>query len=245
MEISIKKFDPSRIDDGSTCIFIGRRRSGKSTLVTDILYQKKHIPLGVVMSGTEEGNHHYKSFVPDLFIHGEFNKGTIEKIIERQKRNNKAPVFLVLDDLMFDRKYMKENCIRQLFFNGRHFNIFFVVTMQDCLSLECSTRGQGDFVFVLKTDASLNNLKRLYDHFFGSCIENFNTFKKIYHAITDNYTAIVIDNTAQSSRMEDRIFYYRAKIRTNFKMGSSAMWNAHNKLNKTSITSNGTRTLKI
>jgi hypothetical protein len=184
------------------------------------------------MSGTEDGNHHYKSFVPDLFIHGEFNKGTIEKIIERQKKNNTAPIFLVLDDLMFDRRYMKENCIRQLFFNGRHYNIFFIVTMQDCLSIEPSTRGQGDYVFVLKTDASISNMRRLYEHFFGSCIENFGLFKKIYNSITENYTALVIDNTVTSNKMEDRLFYYRGHIRTGFKLGSAAMWSANNKLCK-------------
>jgi len=232
MNLQIKKFDLRRIKDDSTCVFIGRRRSGKSTLVTDLLYHKRKIPIGVVMSGTEEGNHHYKNFVPDLFIHGEFNKGTIERIIERQKtllnKHGKAnPVFLLLDDLMFDRSYMRENCVRQLFFNGRHFKILFMVTMQDCLGLDASIRGQGDYVFVLKTDSSLKNLQRLYEHFFGGVVSTFKIFKELYDNCTENYECLVIDNTSLSNKLEDRIFYYKASLRSNFKIGSPAMWNFH------------------
>lgn len=232
MNLQLRKFDPRKIQDDSTCVFIGRRRSGKSTLVTDILWFKKHIPIGVVMSGTEEGNHHYQQFVPDLFIHGEFNKHTIEKVIERQKNllrttGRASPAFLLLDDLMFDRSYMREKCVRELFFNGRHWKILFMVTMQDCLGLEASIRGQGDYVFVLKTDSSLKNLQRLYDHFFGGVVGTFKIFKEIYDNCTENYECIVIDNTSLSSRIEDRIFYYKAQLRDNFRIGCPAMWNFH------------------
>lgn len=235
MSLRIKKFDPSVIKDDSTCLFIGRRRSGKSTLVTDVLWHKRHLPVGVVMSGTEEGNHYYKNFVPDLFIHGGFNKTTIERIIQRQKtllntKGTVAPVFLLLDDLMFDRSYMRETCIRELFFNGRHWKIFFMVTMQDCLGVDSYVRGQGDYVFVLKTDSSLKNLQRLYDHFFGGVVPTFKMFKQIYDSCTEDYQCIVIDNTSLSSAIEDRIFYYKATVGRKFRIGNNAMWSLHRKL---------------
>jgi hypothetical protein len=154
-KLQLRKFNPANMADDKICVFIGKRNTGKSVLVTDILYHKRHLPLGVIMSGTEEGNHHYKKFIPDLFIHGDFNKEAIERIIDRQKtmlqKNPKvSPVFLLLDDLMFDRTYMRQTCIRQLFFNGRHWKILFMVTMQDCLGLDSTLRGQGDYIFVLK-----------------------------------------------------------------------------------------------
>ena len=75
--LQLKKFDPSKIGDDKVCVFIGKRGTGKSTLVTDIMYYKKHIPVGIVMSGTEDGNHYYRQFVPDLFIYGDYNKSAI------------------------------------------------------------------------------------------------------------------------------------------------------------------------
>ena len=85
MNIQIKKFDPKTIDPCRICVFIGRRGTGKSQLVTDILYHQRKIPMGVVMSGTEESNEHYKEFVPDSFIYGQYEPTVIEKIITHQQ----------------------------------------------------------------------------------------------------------------------------------------------------------------
>ena len=52
--LQLKKFDPSKIGDDKVCVFIGKRGTGKSTLVTDIMYHKRHLPVGIVMSGTED-----------------------------------------------------------------------------------------------------------------------------------------------------------------------------------------------
>jgi hypothetical protein len=81
MTIQLRKFDPRSMADDKVCIFIGKRGTGKTSLVTDILWHKKHLPAGIAMSGTEEGNGHYRQFIPDLFVYGEYNKSAIEKII--------------------------------------------------------------------------------------------------------------------------------------------------------------------
>lgn len=51
MTLQLRKFDPSKMADDKVCVFIGKRGTGKSTLVTDILWHKKHIPAGIAMSG--------------------------------------------------------------------------------------------------------------------------------------------------------------------------------------------------
>ena len=71
--------------DNRVLVFIGKRGTGKTTLVTDILYHKKHIPVGIVMSGTEEGNSYYQQFVPDLFVYNEYNPEVVDTVINRQK----------------------------------------------------------------------------------------------------------------------------------------------------------------
>ena len=57
MNLQLRKFKPETITDDRVCVFIGKRNTGKSTLVKDIMYHKKHLPAGIVLSGTEEGNH--------------------------------------------------------------------------------------------------------------------------------------------------------------------------------------------
>jgi ABC-type polar amino acid transport system ATPase subunit len=67
MNLQLRKFKPETISDDRVCVFIGKRNTGKSTLVKDIMFHKRHLPAGIVLSGTEEGNHFYSDFIPDLF----------------------------------------------------------------------------------------------------------------------------------------------------------------------------------
>ena len=91
MTLELKKFDMSQIsfkpdeNKGPVVVLIGRRDTGKSYLVRDILYYHQDIPIGTVISGTEAGNGFYGEHVPKLFIHDEYNTAIIENILKRQK----------------------------------------------------------------------------------------------------------------------------------------------------------------
>lgn len=132
MHLKLKKFDPASIDDTRIAFVIGKRGTGKSFLCRDLLYHKRKIPMGIVMSGTEEGNGWYGQFVPETFIYNDFDKTVVESMIARQrtmsKRHGKAEkTFLVLDDVLYG-KILKEKCMRQLAMNGRHYKIFVLCT---------------------------------------------------------------------------------------------------------------------
>jgi len=230
MNIQLKKFNPATIADDKVCVFIGKRGTGKSTLVTDVLYHKKHIPAGVVMSATEEGNHHYKKFVPDLFIYGDYDRDAIDRVLDRQKQiiaaKKKSNAFILLDDCMYDRKFMKDTCIRQCFMNGRHWKIFFMLTMQYCMDLTPDLRSNVDYVFILRENI-VQNREKLYKSFFG-VFPTLAMFAQVMDACTENYECLVLDNTSKSNKIQDCVFWYKAKIRKNFKIGSPALW-AHHK----------------
>ena len=230
MNLQLKKFNPATMADDKVCVFIGKRGTGKSTLITDIMYHKRHIPAGVVMSATEDGNHHYKSFVPDLFIYGDYDREAIERVLDRQKnisiRGQTPPgAFLLLDDCMYDRKFMKDTCIRQCFMNGRHWKIFFMLSMQYCMDLSPDLRANVDYVFILRENI-VQNREKLYKSFFG-VFPNFNTFQKVMDACTENYECLVLDNTSKSNRIEDCVFWYKAAIRKNFRCCASQLWALH------------------
>ena len=70
---------------GPVIVLIGRRDTGKSFLVRDLLYYHQDIPIGTVISGTEAGNGFYSEHVPKLFIHEEYNSAIIENILKRQR----------------------------------------------------------------------------------------------------------------------------------------------------------------
>ena len=237
MNIQIKKFDPTSIDPCRICVFIGRRGTGKSQLVTDILYHQRKIPMGVVMSGTEESNEHYKEFVPDSFIYGQYEPPVIEKIITHQqsvikkcktteeKENVNNSVFMLLDDCMFDNKWTRDKNMRCIFMNGRHYRIFFMLTLQYCMDLPPSLRGQIDYVFILRENI-IQNREKLYKHFFG-IFPTFDAFNEVLTQCTENYECLVLNNRSTSNKIEDVVFWYKAKMGRKFKMGSPALWEHH------------------
>ena len=237
MNINIKKFDPTTIDPCRICVFIGRRGTGKSILVTDILYHMRKIPMGVVMSGTEESNEHYKEYIPDSFIYGQYEPDVIEKIITHQqgvikkcktpeeKENTNNSVFMLLDDCMFDNKWTRDKNMRCIFMNGRHYRIFFMLTLQYCMDLPPSLRGQIDYVFILR-DNILENKQKLYKHFFG-IFPNFDSFNEVLTQCTENFECLVLNNRTTSNKIEDVVFWYKAKLNRKFKMGSPSLWEHH------------------
>jgi tRNA A37 threonylcarbamoyladenosine biosynthesis protein TsaE len=67
-------------------LILGDSNAGKSTLITDILYQlKPHVEQIVVFCPTDRLNHTYDSIVPRPLIHYDISTETIKKLWERQE----------------------------------------------------------------------------------------------------------------------------------------------------------------
>ena len=84
-QLQLKKFDITSISSDKVVVLIGKRETGKSYLVKDILYHNRDIPVGTVISGTEGANLFYSTIVPSLFIHDEYTPELISNVIKRQK----------------------------------------------------------------------------------------------------------------------------------------------------------------
>lgn len=245
MTFKIHKFDPKVINEKrknygpATIAFIGCRGTGKTTLVADILYHIRDVPCGLVISGTEDGNGYYSKYVPDLFIHSDFDPEVLKQLVQRQKlllsklKNKDDPIekatidsFLLLDDLAFDSKsWTKDKNVRGIFMNGRWYRIFCLLTTQNPMDIPPGLRMNLDYIFVLKENIVAQQ-KKLYDHYFGM-FENFNTFRQVLTQCTENYECLVLDKTSKSNKIEDCVFWYKATPNRNFKIGSKELWDYH------------------
>ena len=236
VNLQLKKFDPRKMEDDRVCLFIGKRNTGKSYLVRDIMYHKKHIPTGIVQSGTEEGNGFYGQFVPDLFIYSDYDKEAIDRLMDRQRKmiksgktKKQAASFLLLDDCMYDNKFLKETTMRQIFYNGRHWGILFMLCMQYCMDMPPALRANIDYVFILRENIVANR-EKLWKNFFG-IFPTFDLFNKTMDACTENFECLVLDNTVKSNKISDCVFWYKAKYPPpKFRVGSPAYWNLHKKM---------------
>jgi len=228
MSYNITQFDPKTISNGAVVGVVGRRGSGKSVIIKDLLYYKRNVlPVGLVMSGTEAGNHYFSSFVPEVFVYDDFDKDALEKLLERQKKavkkGNMSKIFIVMDDLAFDTSIMKQKVMRYIFMNGRHLNIFLIFSSQYVSDLgPPAIRSNIDILLVCR-EAIQANRWRLYNMFFG-CFESFEDFNKVLNACTEDYRVLVLDNTKLSNDPQDCVFWWKATVRDNFRMGAHAFW---------------------
>lgn len=243
MTLELKKFDMKSIsfkpneNKGPVVVLIGKRDTGKSFLVRDLLYYQQEIPIGTVISGTEEGNGFYGKMVPKLFIHNEYNTAIIENILKRQrtvlkqvkaemetyKRSNIDPrAFVILDDCLYDNTWARDKMMRLLFMNGRHWKIMLVITMQYPLGIPPTLRTNIDYVFILRENY-IANRKRIYENYAGM-FPTFESFCQVMDQCTENYECLVINNNSKSNKLHDQVFWYKADNHGDFKLGSKEFW---------------------
>ena len=243
MTLELKKFDMKTIsfrpdeNKGPVIVLIGRRDTGKSFLVRDLLFYHQDIPIGTVISGTEAGNGFYAEHVPKLFIHEEYNSAIIENILKRQrtvlkqikkeievyrKSSIDPRAFVILDDCLFDASWTRDKMMRLLFMNGRHWKMMLIITMQYPLGIPPNLRTNIDYVFILR-EPYISNRKRIYENYAGM-FPTFESFCQVMDQCTENYECLVINNNAKSNKLNDQIFWYKAEHQKNFKLGSKEFW---------------------
>lgn len=243
MTLELKKFDMKSIqfkpneNKGPVVVLIGKRDTGKSYLVRDLLWYQQEIPIGTVISGTEEGNGFYGKMVPRLFIHNEYNSAIIENVLKRQrtvlkqvkkemdtyKRTNIDPrAFVILDDCLYDATWSRDKLMRLLFMNGRHWKVMLVITMQYPLGIPPTLRTNIDYVFILRENY-IANRKRIYENYAGM-FPTFEAFCQVMDQCTENYECLVINNNSKSNKLNDQVFYYKADAHNDFRLGSKEFW---------------------
>ena len=238
MEIQLKKFDITNIGDDKVVALIGKRDTGKSFLVRDILFHHTGIPAGQVISGTEAANEFYSLMIPKMYVYEEFEANIIQRLLKRQRMmldkcrenpNTDPRAFLVMDDCIYDNSWTKDKHVRSLFMNGRHFKILFMITMQYALGIPPNLRTNIDYVFILRENY-VSNRKRLYEHYAGM-FPTFEMFCQVMDQCTENYECLVVNNNAKSNKLTDQIFWYKADNHANFKLGSKEFWELSKDIN--------------
>ena len=205
--------------------------TGKSTLIASLLYAKRNIyPCGVVFSGTEDSNGFYKRMIPNSFIFNKYDEDQLKSFISRQKIAKKHlanPWAVCLLDDCTDTPGIFNKPIQQGFFkNGRHWKMLYILSLQYCMDIKPVIRTNIDGTFILR-EPNLKNRRSLWENYAG-VIPDFTQFCEIMDQLTDNYTALYINNSTKSNKLEDCLFWYKATpIPSGFKFGCPDTWEFH------------------
>ncbi len=232
MSLKLKKFNMNMIRDDSVVVMIGKRNTGKSFLTKDLLFYHQDLPAGTVISPTENANKFYSDIVPPIFIHDNYEPVITTEFIKRQKQLKKRiglgekdidnRAFLIMDDCLYDNDWKKDKVIREIFMNGRHWGVFFLLSMQYAIGIPPNLRSNIDWVFLLREN-NFQNRKKLYECYAGM-FYTFEMFCQTMDACTENFECLVIHNGSKSNKLEDQVFWYKADNHCDFRVCCQEAW---------------------
>jgi len=196
-------------------LFLGRRKSGKTCNIIHLLNKLKDtLQFGLVFCGSAATRELYRQRVPSRFVYSELQLDLIQKLIDRQQEKienkQRAPnCFILLDDVAFDKKLLRNKIIRNIAYNGRHYKCTFILSLQYALGIPPDIRGQIDYVFC-STENGYTFRKRIFDNY-SVAFKTFQHFNSVFEACTRNYRTFVVSCCANTSTSVcDNIFWSRS-----------------------------------
>jgi hypothetical protein len=241
-KLQIREFKLDSMVENPAIVMIAKRASGKSWVCRDILRNFKDIPVGLIIAPTEKMSDppFYSDFFPDSYIHYQYKSEIIERMLYRQdvmieKQKEKAKEgkildprgFILMDDCLSKKSsWMKDQPIMELLFNGRHYRLMYILTMQFPLGITPELRCNFDYIFLLAEDF-YSNLKRLFDHYAGM-FPTFDSFRAVFNVVTQDFGCMVIVNRGARSSFTDKIFWFKASNQNIGMIGCKQFIEYHN-----------------
>jgi len=238
-EKHMKKF---RLNSTFGCV--GRRGSGKSTIIKCLMYYfSPYIRLPIIFSHTADKNGEYDKYVPSSLIYANYNKNIIAlmiaaqtKLLLNKKRDKRKKIqgLIVFDDVVAQIKAWKNDPrVIEMFTEGRHTRITTILGVHDLKDLAPKIRNQFDYV-ILTQESRENRLNFFYNTYWPQeFVPDKKQFKKIVEEGTRGYRSLVIDIKRRGkpgAKFSNCVFYMKPpnpKKLPNFKVGNKIYWKIH------------------
>lgn len=238
--LNLRKFQPKDMerrrvnpDQGPpTILIIGSRGTGKTFLISDLMYYLRRIPAGMIMTGSEASAEKFSEFFPKSFIFDEVDIEKIENVVKNQRMLLRKKIagdyssLLLFDDCGYDKTTTRKKIIKGVFMNGRNWKVLLIMTIQYCKDIPPDLRSNADYIFILREPVQ-ETRRKIWKEYAG-IIPTFDAFNEAMNICTEDRGALVIDKTTTSNKIEDNIFWYRARNPPKaFKVGSKELWEFH------------------
>jgi hypothetical protein len=232
-DLNMFNLDDIKLD--ATLCFIGKRRTGKSWAMRNILFAlRDKFQGGIVISQTAELNHFWEEYIPKAYIHTKYDPEIIQSVFKRQKKilndhsrteeekERDAPFFVLLDDVISDTSLKYDESLMEIFVAGRHYKIFLLISTQYAKAVTPVIRANTDFVFCMKC-IQQRQIEALWEDF-GSFLTK-DAFAQILAAYTEDNEVLVI-NTCPDTRVDpmSMLAWWKAIDPGKFHVGSAEFW---------------------
>jgi energy-coupling factor transporter ATP-binding protein EcfA2 len=223
LNLTLTEFNPlKQLKTGRNIFIVGSSGSGKSHMLKHLLTYVA-VPLAILVNPTEFADNRYGNILPEQCKLDEITDSVLEKICNRQKAlckwMQKHPevsidpnACLIMDKCepdFIDLKWAHNPSFKFLFRSGKVAHINMIFTANYPLPLPPHYLPAIDYVFILN-ETNPKHRKKLWE-MFGGRFKDFKQFSKVMEKITtERYSAMVIDMTKTSGKLDQHIFFYKA-----------------------------------
>lgn len=213
----IQKFNINSLSKNSICNIIGKKNSGKTTLVKSILNYHNDIKNGIVISPTEKTSipKEYTNFCSNLNTYYAIEQNIIDELLIKQEQLKENIIdnnsYIVLDECLTSKEQIY-NCAstRELLFNSKQYNLMVLLTMQFPLCIIPELCNNFDYIFLAAEDI-ISNKQILYNNY-CNIFPNYETFNIIFTELTRDNGFMVIKNNCNNLPLTEKIFWYKVDL---------------------------------
>lgn len=211
--ITLKRFDVGRLADSpGVTLVLGKRATGKTTLVADLLARSElGREGGALLCAAEAGANPLRAlFAPDRAHPGGYSDAVLERVMEEQRRAGADSCRVVFDDVPADRTVLTSPVFRELLRSAGDLDTGVFWTQQCLVSLPPAIRDRIDFAFVFREDLEPQRL-RVYSALCKRALPTFESFCAILEGATAHRgECLVIDCGAvrEGAKPVDCFFFF-------------------------------------
>ena len=219
--VELPEWDPGMFPMDGTMVLFGKRRSGKSWLVREVLSRYRlHYRQVIVLTNTQQ-NDFWPAHVPFRFIH-KYDPFVVSKILDHQKAilawnelnaDNPGAIVnpfmaIVLDDVV-SKDMHHDPLLNELFYEGRHSDISIFITTQHPKALPPGVRANADaaIIFPMRSSHDEEAIRDQYCNFFEDKMD----FRRTLIEYTHDHACLVVFLADTSALPIEQLYTYRSK----------------------------------
>lgn len=196
---------------------------------------RKRVYDATIITGTIDEDHPWTNHTPEPYVHfcqEEFPNDVLDSALARQDKRKAlaarmgqwcpASMFVFEDLEYLTPTIWKHQGIKSLMLNGRWKKTFVLIAVQYLMSAKMELRGMFDYAFFCFENNQAVR-ERIYKQFANIC-PSFSEFELLFFDCTKDHRVMVVDCRANSYKLEDIIFWYKASDRGAFKVGVPDVW---------------------
>ena len=246
-QYTLREADFRDFKRGTTIAIVGKRHSGKTTVIKNICYyMQPYMRICMLVSGTANVSGEFDSIIPPLFIYEDYIPSKIKTLMrsqaqistDDQKRymnGKKMGAIVIMDDVVSQSSaWRKDPQFIKMFLEGRHFHITNILSVHDVLNIPSGLRSSVDYM-IITSEHRRKRISTIFDNYWPQKFGDKKIFESVLSTGTDGWKSLLIDikkSSTPGAKFSNSVKYLKPPhpdTLPRFRMGLDAVWKTNRK----------------